>query len=126
MQNAKGMDFKKIKFENMLEDKSFDGFKMKKFDYLTLKNFFNSEVDISEEEYNKAISEITIYNLRGKWDLKFYFCFLNNLKICINNGKYNLSKNERIKMSFDHFMSVASSQAITTESLKNYIQLSTI
>ena len=123
-QNLKGMDFNKIKFENMLINKDFDNFEMKQFDYLTLREFFNPEVDISEEEYNYAFSKISLYNLRGKWELKFFIWFLNNLKVCINNGKYNLSKNERIKMSFDHLMSITALQAITTENLINYIQLS--
>lgn len=123
-QNLKEMDFNKIKFENMLINKDFDNFEMKQFDYLTLKEFFNPEVEISEEEYNNAFSKISLYNLRGKWELKFFIWFLNNLKVCINNGKYNLSKNERIKISFDHLMSIMASQAITTDNLKKYIQLS--
>lgn len=125
-QNLKKMNFNKIKFENMLIKKDFDNFEMKQFDYLTLKDFFNPEVDISEDEYNNALSKISLYNLRGKWELKFFIWFLNNLKVCINNGKYNLSKNERIKVSFDHLMSITSLQAITTDNLRNYIKLSII
>lgn len=123
-QNLRRTEFDKIKFENMIENKDFDNFKMKEFNYLTLKEYFDSDVEISEDEYNEALANITLYNLRGKWELKFYIWFLNNLKKCINSGEYGLAKNPKIKLSFDHLMIIAVLQAVTTKKLANYIQMS--
>lgn len=119
--HLKRTNLSKIKFENMIENKNFDSFKMKSFDYISLKKKIDLEFEITENEFKESILKIDKSNLRGKWELQFYIWFLNGLKKCINNGTYNLMKNEKIKISFDNLMSITATQAIFTKELKEYI-----
>ena len=119
--HLKRTNLSKIKFENMIENKNFDSFKMKSFDYISLKKKIDLEFEITENEFKESILKIDKSNLRGKWELQFYIWFLNGLKKCINNGAYNLMKNEKIKISFDNLMSITATQAIFTKELKEYI-----
>lgn len=121
VEGKKRQDFKKITFEKLLNNNSFDDFEMKNFDYEKLKELFNSESYITEEEYTTSLNQINEYNTRGKWDIKFMIWYLNCLKKIIKEGTRGFSKNPRMKIQFDQLMYIASEQSVLSESLKNYI-----
>lgn len=119
----KRFDFNSLTFNNFVSDESFDNFKMKKVNYSNLKTFFEGAAEISEDEFKDALSFINEFNLRGKWEIKFYIWFLSGLKKSIKAGKNGLSKNKHIKFSFDHLMDTNVNQAIDSNNLKEYINV---
>lgn len=115
------MKFENIKYENMVKNLAFDNFEMKNFNYIELQKLFKTDIEITEHEYADSVSKITSKDLRGKWELKFFIWFLENLKRCIKNGNYDLAVNNRIKLSFDHLMLNSFMHAVTTNSFKKYV-----
>lgn len=114
--------FDHIKFRSLLINENFENYSFKNLDYDDIKLIVNSEIEITNQEYNEYLEIIDEKKLRGKWELKFVEWFLEGLKKQIKNGGSGLSRSNRKIISFQNeIMTSMEKYALTTPSLVEYI-----
>lgn len=115
--------FSHIKFRNIIDNEDFINYSFKNLDYDDIKLIVNSEVEITNQEYDGYIELIDEKKLRGKWELEFVEWFLEGLRIQIKNGTCGFSKNEKKIISFQNEMMTSMERyALTTQGLVKYIE----